>query len=231
MTTAFTPSERRRLTVLAIPMALFTVSMYAGNALSPTLIEEAPLALLALSPRLRWLFLVSPVVDTPWFFAIPLVRATAVLTTYYLLGRWFGDRALRWMESRSGRGIRPLLWIERRFHRARVPITCLLPGGITAMLAGSDRMPAPLFLGAALASILTRILAVRVLAGVFERPLLGAIDWIGQYQLMLTIASVTLVIGWAMWSSRRGVGPEESPEEIVEDLEAHAGDPAPGTER
>ena len=115
--------------------------------------DGVAITLLVLSPKLRWLFLVSPNVDAHWYYAIPLLRATAVLVTYYLLGHWFGDRALRWAESRSGAGLKPVLWIERKFHRARVPMTFLFPGNVSAMLAGSDRMPVPLFFGTALASI------------------------------------------------------------------------------
>jgi membrane protein DedA with SNARE-associated domain len=225
--TRFTRAERTRISILAVPMAAFTIALYVGNGLAPTLIREAPLALLILSPKLRWLFLTSPNVDVLWFFAIPLLRATAFLTTYYLLGRWFGDRALRWAESRSGRALAPLLWVERRFHRARVPVTFLFPGNVTAMLAGSDLMPAPLFFGTALASVALRAWAVRALAGILERPLGGILDWISDYQLLLTVGSVAIVLGWAAWSGRRGVGPEETPEDIVEDFEAHLGGAPP----
>jgi len=219
--------ERNRITVLAVPMAAFTIALYVGNALAPTLLRDAPLTLIVLSPKTRWLLLASPNLEAHWYFAVPLLRACAFLTTYFLVGRWFGDRALRWAESRSGRGLAPLLWIERRFHRARVPVTFLLPGNVSAMLAGSDRMPAPLFFGVALAGVTVRLGAVRLLADVFERPILGVLDWISEYQLILTVASVGLVVAWAAWSNRRGVGPEENPEEIVEDLAEHADDPPP----
>jgi hypothetical protein len=200
-------------------MAAFTIALYVGNALAPTLVKDAPIALLVLSPKLRWLFLVSPNVDAQWYYSIPLLRATAVLTTYYLVGHWFGDRALRWAESRSGKGLKPVLWIERKFHRARVLVTFLFPGSVAAMLAGSDAMPVPLFFGTALVSIVLRMWAVRALADVFRRPLLGVLDWIADYQLPLTITSIALVMVWAGWSSRRGVGPEETPEDIVEDFD------------
>ncbi len=217
--------ERHRISVLAVPMAAFTIALYVGNALAPTLVKDAPVLLLVLSPKLRWLFLASPNVDTHWYFAVPLVRATAVLATYYLVGRWFGDRALRWAESRSGRGLKPVLWIERKFHRARVPVTFLFPGNVTAMLAGSDAMPVPLFFGTALLSVTLRIWLVRALADVFRRPLLGVLDWISDYQLVLTVISIAVVVLWAGWSSRRGVGPEETPEDIVEDFEEIADGP------
>ncbi len=200
-------------------MVAFTITGYVGNALAPSLVEDAPLLLLGLSPKLRWLFLTSPNVDIVWFFAIPLVRSAAVLTTYYLLGHWFGDRALRWLESRSGNAIRPVLWIEQRFHRARVPVTILFPGGPAAMLAGADGMPAIAFFPIALASNALRIWAVRSLAEVFQGPLLDVLDWIGANQLWLTALSIIAVGLWVVWSNRHGVGPEETIHELVEDFE------------
>jgi hypothetical protein len=86
-------------------------------------------------------------------------------------------------------------------------------------------MPAPMFFGTALTSVAVRITLVRVLADVFERPLGGVLDWISDYQLLLTLGTVTAVVLWAAWSGRSGVGPEDTPEEIIEDFEAHLDDP------
>ena len=212
-------NPRTRIAVLAVPMLVLTVSLYVGNALAPTLAHDAPVLLLVLSPRLRWLFLVSARVDTLWFFLIPLVRATAVLAVYFLLGRWYGDRALRWLESRAGNAMRPVLWIERNFHRARVPITFLIPGNMTAMLAGADGMPPLLFFTVALASIELRVWAVRALANAFRGTLLQVLDWVGDNQLWLTMASVTGVIAWVLWSNRHGMTQGETVEELIDDFE------------
>ena len=212
-------NPRTRIAVLAVPMVALTVSLYVGNALAPTLAHDAPVLLLVLSPRLRWLFLVSARVDTLWFFLIPLVRATVVLAVYFLLGRWYGDRALRWLESRAGNAMRPVLWIERNFHRARVPITFLIPGNMTAMLAGADGMPPLLFFTVALASIELRVWAVRALANAFRGTLLQVLDWVGDNQLWLTLASVTGVIAWVLWSNRHGMTQGETVEELIDDFE------------
>jgi hypothetical protein len=217
------PSNRRlRIAMLAVPMVAFTVAGYVGNALAPTLAHDAPLALLVLNPRLRWLFLTSAKVETLWFFLIPLVRATAVLGVYFLLGRWYGDRALRWLESRAANTMRPLLWVERRFHRSRVAITFLFPGTIAAMLAGADDMATPLFFGVALASIGLRVWAVRALANAFRGTLLDVLDWVGNNQLWLTVLSATSVVGWVMWSNRHGMTQGETIEQIIEDFEPTA---------
>lgn len=211
--------RRGRITALAVPIALFTISGYVGNALAPTLAHDAPVALLVLNPRLRWLFLTSAKVDTLWFFLIPLVRASVVLSVYFLLGRWFGDGALRWLEARSGNAMRPMLWIERKFHRARVPITFFFPGTIAGMLAGADGMTAPLFFGVALSSIALRVWAVRSLADLFRGTLLQVLDWVGANQVWLTLASIGSVVGWVWWSNRHGIEPIENLEDLVSDID------------
>jgi hypothetical protein len=219
--------SRTRITCLAVPMVAFTVAVYVGNALAPTLIEEAPLVLLVLAPKLRWLFLVANQVDPLTFFLVPLARATAVLTLYFLLGRWYGDRSLRWLESRAGNALRPVLWIERNFHRARVPVTFLFPGNISALLAGADGMAAAVYFGIALVSVALRLWAVRALAEVLKGPLLDVVNWIGDNQLWLTVVSAACMMIWVGWSNRHGITQGETVEEIVEDFTTGARAPGP----
>jgi membrane protein DedA with SNARE-associated domain len=199
-------------------MVAFAIAVYVGNALAPTLIKDAPLVLLILAPKLRWLLLVANDVDPLPYYLVPLVRAGALLTVYYLLGRWYGDRALRWLESRTGNALRPVLWIERNFHRARFPVTFVFPGNVSALLAGADGMPAVVFFAIALGSVALRLWAVRALAEILRGPILSVVEWIGDNQLWLTVVSVAGVMIWAGWSNRHGITTGESVEEIVEDF-------------
>jgi hypothetical protein len=199
--------------------------LYVGNALAPTLIKDAPLVLLVLAPKLRWLFLVANEVDPLAYFLVPLLRAVAVLTVYYLLGHWFGDKSLRWLESRAGNALRPVLWVERNFHRARIPVTFAFPGNVSALLAGADGMSVPVFFGVALASVALRLWAVRALAEVLRGPLLDVVSWIGDNQLWLTVVSVAGVMIWVGWSNRHGVPPVETVGEVVDDFAPRPVDP------
>lgn len=215
-------TRRRRLAVLVVPMVAFAIATNLGNALAPTLITNEPLLLLVLSPRLRWMLLVSPRVDALAFYGIPLLRAVAILVVYHLLGRWYGDRAVRWLEDRAGNAARPLLWIERKFHRARYPIAFLFPGNLVALLAGADGMALPIYLAVALGSITIRLVLVRTVAELLRGSLLDVLDWIGDNQLWLTLASVAGVVVWVIWSNRHGTAPIESVEEIAEELDRAA---------
>lgn len=214
--------RRREVAVLAVPIAIFAITANVGNALAPTLIVQEPVVLLLLSPRIRWLLLLSPNVDAVWFYVIPLLRAASILVTYYLLGRWYGDWAVRWVEERTGNAARPLLWIERNFHRARWPIAFLFPGNLVALLAGADRIALPLYLAVALSSVAIRLVLVRYVASVFEGPLLDVLDWVGRNQLWLTLASVGVVFAWVLWSNRHGLTPIESVEDFAEGLDQAA---------
>src|SRR3954470_14460576 len=142
--------RHRKLAILAVPMFAFAIASNIGNALAPTLIANEPGLLLILSPRLRWLLLISPEVNVLAFYAVPLARAAALLGIYYLLGRWYGDRSVRWLEDRARNTIRPLLWMERKFHQARYPMVFAFPGTLIAMLAGADGIALPAYLAVAL---------------------------------------------------------------------------------
>ncbi len=151
-----------------------------------------------------------------------MLRATAVLVTYFLLGRWYGDRAIRWMEDKAANTARPLLWIERKFYRARYPIAFFFPGNLVAILAGASNMAMPVYLAIALSSTAIRLLLIRYVAHIFEGPLLSALDWIADYQLWLTVASVAGVFIWSIWSSRNTISPIESVEEFATELDQAA---------
>ncbi len=222
-------TRRRELAVFAVPMVLLAIGANFGNALAPTLITDEPMLLLALAPRLRWLLLTSPKLDAFPFYAIPLVRAVGVLSLYYAFGRKYGDAALRWMEVRTGRrALRPVLWIERQFHRGRYGILILFPGTLAALLAGADRMRYSAFLTVAMASTAVRLVLIRTVADLFKGTLLDVLDWIGENQVWLTIGSFIIVFGWVMWNQRGGIEPVASVEELAEEMDEAAADVAEG---
>ena len=47
----------------------------------------------------------------------------------------------------------------------------------------------------------------------------AVLDWVGDNQLWLTLASVTGVIAWVLWSNRHGMTQGETVEELIDDFE------------
>jgi hypothetical protein len=226
-------TRRRELALFAVPMVILAIGANVGNALAPTLLNDEPALLLALAPRLRWLLLSSPNLHAAAFYGIPFVRAIGVLSLYYFFGRRYGDAALKWAEDRAGNSMRPVRWIERKFHQARYPVTAAFPGTLAALLAGADGMSFVGFLATALTSTAVRLVLVRTVAQLIEGTLLDVLDWVGNNQLWLTIASFAGVFIYVMWTNRTTPEPIESVEAIAEELDeaaaevAEEADPAP----
>ena len=160
---------RTRITVLAVPMVAFTIALYVGNALAPTLIKDAPrppadpraedpLAAPDLERRRRAHVLPRPAGAC----------AARCSTVYFLLGHWYGDRSLRWLEQRTGNALRPVLWVERNFHRAAHPGDVRLPGQRQRAARRRRRHAGAALLLVALASVALRLWAVRALAEVLR---------------------------------------------------------------
>jgi membrane protein DedA with SNARE-associated domain len=212
-------ARRRKLAWLVVPMIAFAVSANLANAFSPTLLVREPVWLIALSSRVRWLVLVSPRLDPLTFFAVPLVRLTAVAAVYYLFGQRYGDRAVSWLESKMGGASKPILWIERQFHRTRYAVIFFLPAGpFVSLLAGADKMPANAYYATTFAGLVARLVLIRLVAEAFSGVILDVTDWIADNQIWLTGISFLTVAGFALWSQRSGRGEIESVDEIAEEL-------------
>jgi membrane protein DedA with SNARE-associated domain len=221
--------------MFAVPMVLLAIGTYVGNGFAPTLVNEQPALLLALAPRLRWLLLTSPNLDSLTFYGIPLLRATAVLSLWYLFGLRYGDTALQWMEDRTTRRtMRPVRWIERQFHRARYVAVALFPAPVVGLLAGADRMRYAVFIGIAAASTAVRLFLVRTVADALEDTLVPILDWISDNQMWLTVVSVVGVMLYVLWTNKDSTTPIESVEALAEELDEAAAEAAaedPETER
>jgi membrane protein DedA with SNARE-associated domain len=212
-------ARRRKLAWLVVPMIAFAVSANVANAFSPTLLVREPVWLIALSSRIRWLVLVSPRLDPLTFFAVPLVRLTAVAAVYYVFGDRYGDRAVRWLESKMGGASTPILWIERKFHRARYAVIFFLPSGpFVSLLAGADKMPAGSYFATTVLGLLARLLVIRLVAGAFTDVILQVTDWVADNQIWLTGVSVASVALFVLWGRRSGRTEIESVDEIAEEL-------------
>lgn len=222
-------TRRRELALFAVPMVILAIGANIGNALAPTLLTEEPALLLALAPRVRWILLSSPNLHALEFYGIPFVRAIGVLSLYYFFGRRYGDAALKWVEDRTGRrSMRPVRWMERQFHRGRYPLVIFFPGTLAALFAGADAMPFVAFIAAALASTAVRLVLIRTLAQAIEGTLLDILDWVGNNQLWLTIASFVGVFVYMIWTGQSPTEPIATVEEIAEELDEAAAEIADG---
>ena len=68
---------------------------------------------------------------------------------------------------------------------------------------------------------------IRTLAEAIEGTLLDILDWVGDNQLWLTIASFILVFGWVLWSQPEQHRADRVRRGIAEELDEAAAEAAP----
>lgn len=190
------PIQRGRLAILLGIIAALIVASNVGTILSASLVRDHPVALLALSARNRHLLLtVAAGIGAVPYVLVSFARIVAPAVPFYLLGRWYGDRGLRWLERQAGGMPATVRWIERAFDRAAVPLLFLMPGSnLVCLLAGSRQMAARTF-GVTLATgILVRLAFFWFVGKAFQDPLETLLDWITKYQWWIAGAFLILTM-------------------------------------
>lgn len=199
------PPSRRTLAVLSALIVAFWVLGTVATALTPTLLAEHPLLLVALEPRNRNLLLTAERVDPVPFVVFATIRRVASDPIYFALGHLYGTGAVRWVERQmGGTGARSVRLVERMFARARGPLVFLFPGLLVCVLAGATGMRTRSFLALNLAGTVVVVLVLRAFAEPLE-PVIGPItDFVEANQRWLTVATVLLVAAGLAWQRARG---------------------------
>ena len=210
--------DRARLALLVVPIASIAVASSIGEAISPTLLVDAPLLLVALVPRNRYLVLAAPQLAFWPFFIVGMVRLTLTDPLFYLFGRRHGDAAIHWTERRVGApgSVRRL---EQGFRRAAYPVVAIAPNNLVCVLAGASGMSIGGFLLANLGGTAARMVLIWWLGSVFSEPLLDVVEFVSRYRWVLTAATV-IVVAVSVWRARRSHRSDiETPEEVADELE------------
>ena len=195
------PTRLQWWLVVAPLIGLF-VAAQVGDAIAPSIVDKHPLWLVALNSRNRNLILTANNVDPVVFFVVATVRLLVSDPLFYLLGYWYGDAAVQWMEHRSrsiGSGMRQL---EGWFKYASYPLVAIAPNNFICLLAGSSGMSPPVFLGLNVLGTIGRVLLIMWLGETFEKPIDWVLDFIKDYRWYLTGLSV-LVVGVTLWREFR----------------------------
>lgn len=132
--------SRKTLTLIVAPIIVIFVVGTIGNMIHPTLLVNAPLLLVAMEPRFRYMLLVAPRVDLLPFMVIVLVRRLFADPFLFALGRLYGEPGVRWMERQLQDTIGWVRKVERAFGKAAWIFVLLWPGLVVCTLAGAAGM-------------------------------------------------------------------------------------------
>jgi membrane protein DedA with SNARE-associated domain len=213
------PYRRRTLVLLVTPIVAMTVIGTVADILAPAIIDKRPLLQMFLNPRNRYLVLAAPQVDPLPFFLVGFFRLTLTDPLGYLLGYFYGDAALRWIESKLGedRETGLVAMIEKFFAKASYVIVVVAPNLYVCILAGATGMRPRVFFTLNILGTVGRLALVWWAGDVFEEELDGVLDFIAENRLWLLGLSV-VVVGFQVWRGRKS-GALETVGEIEDEIE------------
>jgi len=187
-----------------------------GTALTTEWAERHPLALIALNSQNRTLILTTNQLDAWSYYLVASVRLLVADPFFFLIGYWYGDAALTWLERRTksfGQMIRQ--W-EGAFSKAAYPIIFIAPNNPLCLLAGATGMSVTGFFVTNVAGTITRLYLIRRLGETFEEPLDDVLGFFGDNRGPFLILSIALAVFLLVSEMRGGAVGLEELEDIAE---------------
>jgi membrane protein DedA with SNARE-associated domain len=223
------PPPRRVVAGVGTLLVIMVIMNSVGDALTTTWADQHPAWLLALNARNRILVLVTTRMD-PWsYYSIGMARLLSSDPLFFLLGHWYGDAAIVWMEKRTKTWGQMLRQLERWFGKAAYPLVFIAPNNPICLFAGAAGMPIGAFLALNVTGTFARLWIFRVFGDIFQSPIDDVLSWFGQYRLQLFIASLVLLALSIAFEARRGETEVTSLSRLDEELEgAEAAEAADG---
>jgi membrane protein DedA with SNARE-associated domain len=211
--------EDRRIPLpwLITPIVVLALTGTVADILGPKLIVEHPQLQMFLNPRNRYMILAAATVQAVPFFVIGFVRLVLTDPLGYVLGRQYGEAALKWAGEKMGDEGRFIRRVERFFGKAAPVIILIAPNLYMCILAGASGMKARVFVALNVAGTIGRLVLFRIAGHAFRDELLDLVDWIGRNQKWLIIASFVVVVLQSARSRKRGT--LETPAEIEREIE------------
>lgn len=223
--------SRRAVTLVTVPLVAMVIAGYIGDALAPTLVDTHPAWLIALNARNRNLALVTNHLDAGTYYGIGIVRLLLSDPLFFLLGYWYGDAAVAWMERRTKTWGQMLRQIEAWFGKAAYPLVFIAPNNPICLFAGAAGMPLRAFFAVNLAGTVFRLWLVRRFGEAFEGPLDDVVGWIGDNRGILLVVSIGLVFMSIALEAKGGeteISALAHIDEEIDEIDSEDGAPGPG---
>jgi membrane protein DedA with SNARE-associated domain len=196
--------SRRALSFVVGPLIAMVIASYVGDALATTLATSHPAWLIALNARNRNLILVTNQLDSWTYYGAGTVRLLLSDPLFFILGMWYGDAAVEWMERRTQTWGQMLRQVQNWFGKAAYPIIFIAPNNPICLFAGAAGMPLRAFFAVNIAGTIARLWLIRRFGEAFESPIDSVLDFLRDYRVPLLILSVVLVLVSIALEAKRG---------------------------
>jgi membrane protein DedA with SNARE-associated domain len=194
--------SRSRVALVVVPIVGLIVAAYVGDALTTTLADKHPLVLVLLNARSRILVLTTNQLDAVSYYLGAGLRLLSSDPLFYLLGVWYGDAMIIWVEKRSKTFGEQIRMYERGFAKAAYPFVFIMPNPYICVFAGASGMPLGSFFTLNITGTLARLYLIRVLGRAFDTPIQSVLRFFAHYRVPLFVISVGLMV-FIIWNDRR----------------------------
>lgn len=177
---------------------------WVGDALWASLVDRHPLALILLNAKPRYLVLTVNELDGWTYYLVGTFRLLFTKPLVWLVGAWYGNRAVRWAEGRSPRGGALLRWVERHFGRWGWAVIAVTSNNLVCLVAGATGFSLGWFMVLAIVGTVIRLWMFSVVGDVFSRQIDSIIGFVGDHRLPIVAASITIVVVGLWWQHRSG---------------------------
>ena len=201
------PSIAARNAVMGFLMVC-VIAAWGGDLFLGNLVKQHPLVFIALNARNRNLVLASPHLDAWSFYTVAFLRLLVSDPLFFILGRWYGDAGVRWMERKTPTYGKMMREAEGWFSKAAYPLVAIAPNNFICLFAGASGMSVPGFFAVNMVGTGIRLYILRVVGDVFSHQIKGLTGWITDHRLIIFAISA-LILGYTIWSERRAAGKSE----------------------
>ncbi len=213
------PPGPHTLKVLAVPIVFLIVINNVGDALAPRLVDTHPLQLIAMNARNRNLILVTNQLDAVSYYVVGTLRLLVSDPLFFLIGYWYGDTALTWMERRTKTYGALLRQAEGWFGSAAYPLVFIAPNNFICLFAGAAGMSVAGFFIANLSGTIVRLYLIRRLGETFEAPIDDVLGFVREHRTPLLIVSVVLFAAVMVNELRQTKGEVDAIADAIDDEE------------
>jgi membrane protein YqaA with SNARE-associated domain len=197
------PTATQRNVVFGV-LGATVVLGWIGDALWASLVDRNPLLLIVLNAKPRYLVLTVNQLD-PWvYYPVATLRLLGTKPLVWLIGAWYGHRAVEWAEARSRRGAGILRWVERHFGRFGWVIIAITSNNAVCLLAGAAGFSLVWFMVLAVTGTVVRLWLIAVVGDVLGDVIADLIEIVVANRPAVVALSVAVVLGGLWWQHRRG---------------------------
>ncbi|MEO5723149.1 MAG: hypothetical protein ABIQ39_11760 [Ilumatobacteraceae bacterium] len=205
------PSAGARRLILVLGAMFYAAGTFGSN-IGPAWIDKRPAVVLALSSRNRNLFASVPFIEPLPYSLIGFVRVATVAVVLYLAGRWYGGKALGWMEGQLGELPTVYRWAQTGVDRAGWLLVLLMPGSnIVCLLAGHRRMALRRFMPMLLIGTALKLVVLWIGGQIFKSQIRSFLNYIEDYQWWVVGGLFAITFVQSGFKARKSVARMSAP--------------------